>query len=339
MRSNAQFSHNNRILKAILGIILLSAVLLSACGTTQTTTPAAASPTVGIRATHTPSNTDSPTLAATPTSTAVAASTITPPSSLTPTPTPAPTNAVSPTPTILFNPVSLSVNPTQTEPPFWLYMAADIQNNVDGVMQVLNVTGDNGKAIILLRTTYISERGQFNPSYNVIKYLSTYFKGISNQALARLFGGKQFSIELHTTSLKDEFFIESTTPYDLLVQVDQNQMKQGEWEAQAHAYMTIQYKVIALCSVRPETVLENTDTPLTIDAWLLYRSMPVKMQYVTAEWKDSTGHQYYCAGDAYDSSCRGHSGNVTAHDVITVNVGIQAADGLYYTCQTSYTTP
>jgi len=247
---------------------------------------------------------------------------------------------------------------TQTIPPLFYNIAADIQNNVNGVEQVLNVSADNGTISILLQTTYKEKIKQYGPSFNVVQYLSTYFTPLSQQAIANLFGGAKFTILLKTFSLDDEYVMESTTPYDLMAQVAQKQVNQDLWAAQANVTIGMDYKVLALCSVSPATVPANTANTITVGAELLLANQStkggplanngaigrsagavvVKIRQVDAAWKDSTGHQYYCSGNSGDSSCQGHGGTVTPNDTITVDVNITAVDGLQYTCQTTYTT-
>jgi hypothetical protein len=207
------------------------------------------------------------------------------------------------------------------------------------VLEVLNISDENGEANIIIKNTYKDKQNQYNASYYLVQYLATYFKGISNPSLAKLFGGTQFTLHIKSISIDDEYIVDTLTPYDVLAQVAQAQVDQGQWEALVNAQVQMQYHVIALCSVSPITVMANTDTDLLITAALLYQSRPVIIQYVTAAWKDSDSVQIYCAGGSYDSSCHSHSGSVNSGSTITVDVGIQAFDGLQYTCQTSYSAP
>jgi hypothetical protein len=333
------------LFRVILVGVLLATLLLSACATSATPTAFAFNPSGTRRPTRTPATTDTSTSTPVPTTTETAVP---------------PTNTATPAPSKTPTPTSATVGvATQTIPPLLYNMAADIQNNVNGVMEVLNVSADNGTVTILLQTTYNEKLKQYNSSFNVVQYLSTYFAPLSQQAIANLFGGKLFAIYLKTYSLDDEYIMESTTPYDLLAQVAQKQVNQDQWAAQANVTIGMDYKVIALCSVSPETFPTGVNTTITISTELLLGNQSlapkqpvgrgifghaapgpatVRILKVDASWKDSTGHQYYCSGNTGDSSCQGHGGTVTPNDTITVDVNIAAVDGLQYTCQTSYTT-
>jgi hypothetical protein len=331
--------------RVILVGVMLASILLSACASSATPTAFAFTPSGTRRVTRTPASTVTSTSTPVPTAT----NTLVPPT-ITVTPVP----SLTPTPT-----TSAETVVAQTVSSRYYNLAADIQNNVNGVEQVLNVSAENGTVTILLTTTYTEKVKQYNSSFNVVQYLSTYFTPLSQQAIANLFGGKQFTIHLKTYSLDDEYIMESTTPYELMAQVGQTQVNQNQWAAQANVTMGMDYKVIALCSVGPETVPANTNTTITISTELLLgnqstaASQPagrgifgraasgaatVKIRQVDASWKDSTGHQYYCSGNPGDSSCQGHGGTVTPNDTITIDVNITAVDGLQYTCQTTYTT-
>ena len=105
------------------------------------------------------------------------------------------------------------------------------------------------------------------------------------------------------------------------------------------AQIVMQYPVNVLCTAKPASVPANTDTPLSIEGWLTHARQYDRIHYLTAAWVDDTGHQFYCAGGEFDSSCQGHSGSVKPGSTITVNVAIEAADGMKFTCQTSYSAP
>jgi hypothetical protein len=330
-----------RSFRYLLNALILVPIILSACG-------AAATPTVGqplvltplsnnVQETAAPTSTIAPTNTPVPTSTAAL---VTSPTSTSPavqvetaTRLPSATLASTPIPT---SPVAAA---TATISPFFINIIADIQNNVNGVLQVLNVSGENGQANIIILNTYKDKLKQYNASFELVKYLGTYFKGVSNPALAKLFGGTQFALHIKSISIDQEYIVDTLTPYEVLAQVALAQVDQGQWEALVNAQIQMQYHVIALCSVSPNTINANSETKLVISAWLLYQSKPVIMQYVTAAWKDSTGHQYYCAGNPYDSSCNGPSGSVNPGSTVTIDVNIQAYDGLQYTCQTTYFAP
>jgi hypothetical protein len=328
----------------LLTLAVLVPLLLSACRGNKapaTQAPADQSPMSGnaqvaaestsTRAlTRTPAPTETraaasptPTAPAAPADTATAAPTA---AATAPAPTVSPTEGI---PAVFFPPID----------PYYFNMAADIQNNVNGVLAVLNVSGEDGVAYIILRTAYYDKIVQYNASYNLVKYLATYFKDMSEPELAKLFGGTQFSLHIKTISNSNEYIVDTTTSYAVLTQVRQAQVNQGQWEALVNAQIQLQYHVKALCSVKPNSIPANTDQDLLIEAWLLYQGKPVTMQYVSAAWKDSADVMHYCAGRAYDSSCHGPSGVVKSGSAITVDVAIQAADGLKYTCQASYSAP
>jgi hypothetical protein len=328
----------NRGIHFSVVFVIIFSVMLSACSSNATATAVDTGTRAARRETFAAAAVETQTTVK-PTSTTAGQETATPASTEVTT-SYTPTSTATTAPIMDATATNLAITQTATQPSLLSNIAADIQNNVNGVMQVLSVTSNNGQVNILLRTTYVDKRYQYGPAYNTIKYLSTYFGGLSNAEIARLFGGKEFSIFLKTFSAKDEYFVESTTSYALLTQVATGEVDQPGWSSESHAYMTMQYNVTALCDVTPDTVQPDTNTPLTIDAWLLLNGKePLKMKYVTAAWKDSTGHQYYCAGDKFDSSCKGPSGLVTDHDTIMVTVGIESVDGMKFTCQTTYTTP
>ncbi len=338
---------HNRAVRRLLSAVILASVFLSACqaGKTSTAekTPVYTPTAANVPVNAAPASTTKPTNPPAPTASieVVASPTPTSPAVLADTATIMPTAGATPTPT------SLAAVPTPGIPaiffppiqPFYYNMAADIQNNVNGVLGVLNVSGENGEAYIIIREAYIDKSFQYNASYNIVKYLSTYFKGLSNLGIAKLFGGTQFTLHIKSLSITDEYIVDTITPYDVLVQVAGAQVDQGQWEALVHAQVQMQYHVTVLCDVKPNTVKANTDTNLVISAWLTYQGKQVIMQYVTAAWKDSTDHQYYCAGDPFDSSCQGHSGSVNSGSTIIVDVTIQAQDGLVYDCQAFYSAP
>ena len=88
---------------------------------------------------------------------------------------------------------------------------------------------------IIIRNAYTNKAYQYNASYNLVKYLATYFMGLSNQKLAKLFGGTQFSLHIRSISNTDEYIVDTITPYDVLVQIAQSQAEQGQWEALVNA--------------------------------------------------------------------------------------------------------
>lgn len=344
------FYAQKRIYRFLLSTIFLVPFLLSACqgAKTQTTQPLILTP-IATNA----QNDSSTTSTAETVNTAVPAATTAVADSPTPTveaatqaatATLAPTSSTltatpAPTTTATASPASIPSIFYPGIPAYYYNMAADIQNNVIGVLQVLNVSGDNGQAYVIILNTYKDKKTQYNASYEIIQYLATYFKGMSNSALAKLFNGTQFAVHIKSISIDNEYIVDTVTPYAVLMQVGQSQVNQGQWEALVDAQIQMQYHVTALCSVSPNSISANTDTKLMISGWLLYQSKPVKIQYIDASWTDSNGTTIYCAGNPYDSTCHSHSGHVTPGSTITVNVTFQAYDGLKYTCKTAFSAP
>jgi hypothetical protein len=323
----------------LFSIILLASIFLSACGASSTPTPTQP-PTAAPAATQTqeiqsPTNTTQPTNTPLPSSTATLQPSATSTLTLVPSSTTAPSATATPANTSTQGPA-----PTRTIAPFLVDMVSDIQNHVNGVIQVLNISADNGEAYIIIRNAYTVKADQYKASYNLVYYLATtYFKGFSNSDLASKFNGTQFSLHIKSLANNNEYIVETQTPYAVLVQVAQGAADMGQWEALVDAQIQMQYGVHALCSVSPDIVDANTDTDLVVSASLSYLGEPVLIQAVNAAWKDSDSVQNYCTSRPYSTVCHGKSGNVASGSKITIDVTILAFDGLSYTCQTTVSAP
>ena len=350
--AKAHTSHSSaqkRLYCCLLTAVILAAVLLSACKAAATPAAApAATPTqnrIATRAARPQFNspTPSPISISAPELTGVAQESLAP-TDETISATPAITTVLQPTAT------EGTIFPTPFMMPttsWYIYnMAADIQINALGVRNVLSISGDNGTADIIIRTADWDKAVQNNAAYNMVKYLATYFGNLDEKGIAALFGGTHFSIYIKSLSPNNQYIIETITPYDMMIQIGQNQVSQAAWEQAVNAQIQMQYDVTVLCTAKPTTPLvANSDTPLLINGWLTHKSQYDRtgqydpIRYLTASWTDSTGHQYYCAGNQFDSSCQGHSGSVNPGSTITVNVNIEASDGMKFTCQATYSAP
>jgi hypothetical protein len=323
----------------LFSIILLASIFLSACGANSTPTPTPI-PTAAPAATQT-QEILAPTSTTQPSNTPLPSATVTllPSPTLTQTLVPSSTAAPSSTVTAA-NTATQGPAPTRTIAPFLADMVSDIQNHVNGVIQVLNISADNGEAYIIIRNAYTAKADQYKASYNLVYYLATtYFKGSSNADLAKKFNGTQFTLHIKSLANNDEYIVDTQTPYAVLAQVAQGGADIGQWEALVGAQIQMQYSVHVLCSVSPESVYANSDTDLVISASLSYLGEPVLIQYVDATWKDSDNAQTYCASRPYRSVCHGKSGNIASGSKITIDVTILAFDGLTYTCQTAVSAP